>query len=221
MIRKVLHIVERNKEKCEEEEGSLELVQPLLDEFSELNTEEKRVNAFTYFTRVVGTNKKSELLENPSMVVDAMNEMNLGKREKGSKQGICKFNTLLGRYFNGSVKKEPPTIQDSSKDNEDCSIEIKRGSVVALNYCQGRAFVVTVIWRVDGSKKWFPSIAGDNPSWKVGQNDDKYCIGVREVDMKRGEIIYKQGIEDVINRRGCYRQIVLSNITLVFGEVDV
>jgi hypothetical protein len=61
MIRKVLHIVERNKEKCEEEEGSLELVQPLLDEFSELNTEEKRVNAFTYFTRVVGTNMKSEL----------------------------------------------------------------------------------------------------------------------------------------------------------------
>jgi hypothetical protein len=147
--------------------------------------------------------------------------MNLGKREKGSKQGICKFNTLLGRYFNGSVKKEPPTIQDSSKDNEDCSIEIKRGSVVALNYCQGRAFVVTVIWRVDGSKKWFPSIAGDNPRWKVGQNDDKYRIGVREVDMKRGEIIYKQGIDDVINRRGCERQIVLSNITVVFGEVDV
>ena len=61
---------------------------------------------------------------------------------------------------------------------------------------------------------------GDNPSWKVGRNDDKHRIGVREVDMKRGEIIRKQGIEEVINRRGFYRQVVLSNVSLVFGRVD-
>ena len=78
-----------------------------MEEVSELSTEEKKVNTFTYFARVLGTNEKSDLLKTPSMVVDAMNEMSLGKREKGSKQGVCKFNTLLGRCFNGSAKKEP------------------------------------------------------------------------------------------------------------------
>ena len=69
-------------------------------------------------------------------------------------------------------RKKESTRKDSSKDNEECSTEVKRGSVVALNYCLGRAFLVTVIWRVNGSKKWFPSIVGDNPSWKVGRLEE-------------------------------------------------
>jgi len=100
-------------------------------------------NAFTYFTRVVGITKEAELLENPLLVVDAMNEMNLGKREKGSKQGVCKFNTLLGRYFNGIVKKKEETKKET--EGSDDAFKIMRGSVVALNDCPGRFFLVTVI----------------------------------------------------------------------------
>jgi len=44
---------------------------------------------------------------------------------------------------------------------------------------------------------------------------------VREVDVRKGEIVYKQGIQDGLNVRECYRQVVLSNITDLFGKVDV
>ena len=107
MIMKMINIEERNEENVETEEGSAELLQPLVEEVSELRTEEKKIDTFTCFTRVLGTKEKSDLLKTPSIVVDAMNEMRLGKREKCSKQGVCKFNTLLGRHFNGSVKKSP------------------------------------------------------------------------------------------------------------------
>jgi len=218
MIKRVIRIEEGNDQSNVDETGPAELLEPVLNEFEELETEEKKVNAFTCFTRVVGITKKAELLENPLLVVDAMNEMNLGKREKGSKQGVCKFKTLLGRYFNGIVKKE--TKQDTEGSDDD-AIKIMRGSVVALNDCPGGFFLVTVIWRVDGSKKWFPSIPEDNPNWEVGINDSNYRIGVREVDVRKGEIVYKQGIRDGLNVRQCYRQVVLSNITDLFGKVDV
>ena len=64
MNMKIIHIEERNEENIEAEEGYSELLYPLVNEVSELSTEEKRVNDFTYFARVVGTNEKSELLKN-------------------------------------------------------------------------------------------------------------------------------------------------------------
>ena len=63
MIMKTIHIKEISEENVEAEKVSSELLQPLVDEVSELSTEEKRVSAFTCFTRVVGTNEKSELLK--------------------------------------------------------------------------------------------------------------------------------------------------------------
>ena len=43
-----------------------------------------------------------------------MNDMNLRKGEKCSEGGKCKFKTLLGRYFEGKLKKEDPKQSDET-----------------------------------------------------------------------------------------------------------
>jgi len=50
-----------------------------------------------------------------------------------------------------------------------------------------RIFLAYIVWRVDGSKIWFPSVIGDNPSLLVVQTYlKKYCLGVREVTEHEG-----------------------------------
>ena len=60
------------------------------------------------------------------LLVDAMNEMHLGKRERGSKDGACKHQTLLGRYFKKEIMKEP-----EKKENHELNF-IEQGSVISI-----------------------------------------------------------------------------------------
>jgi len=58
-----------------------------------------------------------------------------------------------------------------------------------------------------------------------------YRIGVREVEItKDSEMMYKKyheqdtdvgGVEDGVNVDDCYRQLILSDITDLFGKVEV
>ena len=59
--------------------------------------------AFSAFVKVVSSlpqqSKIDQLIRNPQCIVESMKKMHLGKREKGNKEGACKFQTLNGRYF--------------------------------------------------------------------------------------------------------------------------
>jgi hypothetical protein len=105
--------------------------------------------------------------------------------ERGSKDGVCKMKTLQGRWFSKSVKKDDKKMK---------TMQIEQGSIVRL--FSDRTFLVYIVWRVDGcSKKWFPSVIGDNPSSPVVQADlKKYRLGVREVTAYEGgeAFAYKQ-----------------------------
>jgi len=108
---------------------------------------------------------------------------------------------------------------------------IERGSIISILGCQRRIFLVTEIWHVDGSKKWFPAEPGNNPTWVRGENDKNYRIAAREVEVtKDSEMMYKKyhdkdgdvgGVEDGVNVDDCYRQLILSDITDLFGKVEV
>ena len=84
--------------------------------------------------------------------------------------------THQGRWLSKLVKKD---------DKKTKTMQIERGSIVRM--FSDRTFLVYIVWRVDGSKKWFPSVIGDNPSWPVVQADlKKYRLGVREVTAYEG-----------------------------------
>ena len=47
-----------------------------------------------------------------------------------------------------------------------------------------QTFVVFVLWKKDGSKKWFPSVVGggENPKGPVKKIDISiFCLGIREI----------------------------------------
>ena len=84
-------------------------------------TRKDKTKAWTHFIKIMNMGSKEDLLGKCDLLVNAMNEMNLGKREKGSKDGACRFQTLLGRYFKKEVlrknkrKREKKEIAVSSK----------------------------------------------------------------------------------------------------------
>ena len=153
-----------------------------------------------------------------------MNEMNLGKRERGSKDGACRFQTLLGRYFKKEVKEEQT---EKGKEGNSC---IERGTIVSIDRLVNRLFVVTVVWKVSGNK-WFPSKIGNNPKWARGVATTNFRFGVREVKLtgRDLDLIYMSidlkadagGVEHGVNVHDCYRMIVMSDITAIRGKVDI
>ena len=134
-----------------------------LSAISDTNSEtmvDHDVNVFLSFTRVVGTASMKGFLQNPHLLVNSMNAMNMHSRERGSKDGVCKLKTLQGRWFSKSVneKKNDAAIKETEM------MIIERGSIVRLMFSE-RKYLVFLVWRVDGSKKWFLSVIGDNPAW--------------------------------------------------------
>ena len=110
--------------------------------------------AFSAFVRVVSSpllpqqSKIDQLIGNPQCIVESMNKMHRGKREKGNKEGVYKFQTLNGRYFlkkNHNYGANMTSVEDS--------IFIKRGSIVSLDNCKHRKCMITVVWKANGSNK--------------------------------------------------------------------
>ena len=75
-----------------------------------------------------------------------------------------------------------------------------------------QTFVVFVLWKKDGSKKWFPSVVGggENPEGTVKKTDISiFCLGIREIvqsdfDKKiaynsYGKSARDGGVEDGVN----------------------
>jgi len=129
--------------------------------------------------------------------------------------------THQGRWLSKLVKKD---------DKKTKTMQIERGSIVRM--FSDRTFLVYIVWRVDGSKKWFPSVIGDNPSWPVVQADlKKYRLGVREVTEHEGgeAFAYKRydcdarngGVEDGVNVRDSYKKVTLDDISHLCGKVDI
>ena len=63
-------------------------------------------------------------------------------------------------------------------------MEIKRGLTVPLNHFAVRYFLVTLIWRDNGSIKWYPYADDYDHNLTSGIHESKYRIGVREVEVK-------------------------------------
>ena len=103
-----------------------------------------------------------------------MNLMTMKNRERGS--GVCKFNTLNGRWF----KKE---MSDSVGKTEEIESTIERGGVVKLNNSHNY-FLVFEVWKQMGNKKRYPSEKNDILVWSL-ENDmkesKKYRIGLRRM----------------------------------------
>ena len=173
---------------------------------------------FDSFLKVIVGGANTPLLNNPENLINAMDQMRLGKREKGDTVGHRKIKSLLQRWYGEKVI-------EVKKDEKETVIE--RGSVVSLDGAtSGRLFMVFVVWK-DGGSKWHPSKEGDNPSWPLIPKEMKsYRLGVREVIMVDGDarkIEYKSydTIVDGINVRDTYRMVPVKEVTSVIFRVNV
>ena len=153
------------------------------------------------FLRVL-TSDMTDLLENPKIIITAMQSMYLGSREKGSIDREQKFKSLQGRWFGPKMEK--------INVNEDQNV-IERGSNVSFNADHSILFVVTTVFQVVG-KKWHLSPDKENPSWPVKKEEaKKYRLVVRKVthssSNNEGKIQMKEysEIEDGLNVRKTYR----------------
>ena len=173
---------------------------------------------FDSFLKVIVGGANTPLLNNPENLINAMDQMRLGKREKGDTVGHRKIKSLLQRWYGEKVI-------EVKKDEKETVIE--RGSVVSLDgTTSGRLFMVFVVWK-NGGSKWHPSKEGDNPSWPLIPKEMKsYRLGVREVIMVDGDarkIEYKSydTIVDGINVRDTYRMVPVKEVTSVIFRVNV
>lgn len=173
---------------------------------------------FDSFLKVVVGGAKTSLFYSPENLINAMNQMRLGKREKGDTVGHRKVKSLLQRWYGEKAI-------EIKKDEKETVIE--RGSVVSLDgTTSGRLFMVFVVWK-DGGSKWHPSKEGDNPSWPLIPKEMKiYRLGVREVIMVDGharKIEYKSydTIVDGINVRNTYRMVHMKEVTSIILRVNV
>ena len=117
---------------------------------------------------------------NCEIIVDAMKMMHMKKREKGSVSNERKFKSLTGRWF-GEKKKE---VIDNKKGKI-----LEQGSVIKLiNDHNAPSYIVFVVWRNNGSKKWFPLLPEENPSWPLTKEQAKqYCVGIWIVDVEEND----------------------------------
>ena len=166
-----------------------------------------------------------KLLQDPNILVTAMNKMRLNGREKGRTDSLCKFKSLLGRYFDKGIKVASVPNNSDSDNNE--KILIKRGSIVSIDGIISRKFMVTVVWKATSSKspKYWPS--SDTPEWNIGSisHGTKYRLGVREVNVEEGTLSYMSyggddGLHDGKNVRKCYRLVTsIERVTVVYGSI--
>eukprot|EP00957_Ditylum_brightwellii_P117980 8998532-Ditylum_brightwellii.AAC.1 len=66
------------------------------------------------------------------------------------------------------------TEEDEDEKKKISPTIIQRGSVLSLEGYETAYFLCTIVCRVDGSKKRFPSLPSYNPEWCPGKKDNKY-----------------------------------------------
>lgn len=194
----------------------------LKDLFNEKITQKDRQSVVELICDILNSDSRDTLMKISSKVITAMNGMHMGKREKGTKDGACAHNTLLGRYF--SVKVERATGKSTGERT------IERGAMIEIEECKGRLFLVTAVWKKVGVK-WFLSKQKDLPVWKKGVDDKNFRIGVREVSRTKDEGIANYlsiniskkdgGVVHGENHRDCYRMTSLKAIVEFYGKVDI
>eukprot|EP00957_Ditylum_brightwellii_P105147 8015014-Ditylum_brightwellii.AAC.1 len=136
-----------------------------------------------------------QLLENPQVLANAMKEMHLRTREKGSISGKQKFKLLRGRWYGAKREK----LKEKEKT-------IERGSVVTFDDTEGvKCFVVYDVDKID-VRKWHISPKNDHPAWPINKKESKkYRLTVRELEIDAVQHIWLKPFEsnqDGINRIG-------------------
>lgn len=161
--------------------------------------------------------------------------MSMKDRERGSKGGIGRYNTIFGRWFEG--KKEQVLAKVSiSKHTKDHAQIIERGTVVTLRD-DNSFFLVFAVMKVTGNKKWWNSPKKDELAWPISQSVIKsksYRLKVRKLrtlnDTVNEATLYylpyqnseKGGVQDGVNVRSTYRMLrCLKNVTGVHTKIDI
>ena len=75
-------------------------------------------------------------------------------------------------------------------------------------------YLVFVVWRDNGSRKWYPSVMGDNPSWSVIEVEKKrFCLGLCAVNLnKKKEVTWKENVEDGKKIRRYFKMIKVNDV---------
>ena len=224
--RMIQHVIAAHKgTDIEYEEGNDSIPESVLGLFdlSDTKGDKSVFEAFLNTVTCAGyPSVMDKLLQDPNIIVTAMNKMHLGSREKGRTDSLCKFKSLLGRYFSKAMKTEDtPTIEHND------SIYINRGSIVSVDGVSSRKFMVTVIWKANATRnpKYWPS--DDTPNWihNSKKHGSRYRLGVREVNIQDKKLSYlsyggDDGLYDGVNVRNCYRLVTsVDRISMVYGSV--
>jgi len=143
----------------------------LIDE--EVHEVDRKV--YESFAKVL-TSGWTNFLDNPGIIVVAMNTMHMGKREKGAISNEQKYKSLTGRWFGVKQEKLVEKVQ-----------VIERGSIVSFDESREMWFIVTALFRESGSK-WYMAALGDDPSWPIDTSKAKtYRLEVSAVQIKMEE----------------------------------
>ena len=119
----------------------------------------------------------------------AINFTHMRNHKRGSISNVRKFNTLRGCWF-GAEKDQ---ISKEDRQVLDCR------SVVKLSLSTGAlCFLIYVVWRDNGSKKWYPALNKYDPLWPVERNKLLcYCLGLRQINVVseegRKRVTWKKG----------------------------
>ena len=133
-------------------------------------------------------------------IVEAMEIMHMRKREKGSVDDTRRYNSLRGRWFGES---------NVANVRRACDTTIDRGSIIKTNIGRGAPYyLVYVVWRDNGSKKWFPATKEDKPSWPVTDSESKqFRLGIREVNISSEDGTQKVQMKDIVDGENVQKSV--------------
>ena len=94
----------------------------------------------------------------------------------------------------------------TGENNEENDEKLEIGSVVRLKENAETYMMIYVIWKDNGSKKWFPVPIGEGPTWPASEAVKKrFRFGLREVDVQAVDgtvrVSYKDNVTDGRNVR--------------------
>ena len=121
---------------------------------SGIGTQDADSRVFTSFAKVL-TSDWNVFLSTPDIILDSMDLMGMGKRDKGAISNVQKYKSLNGRWFGAKKQNEEKEAQT-----------FESGSIVSLEENGEKWFVVRAVFRESGNK-WYMSTVVDNPSWPI------------------------------------------------------
>ena len=151
LLKDILDAAEKNKKSSTDPASCVPIPdEDIIDE--EVHEADSRV--FTSFAKVL-TSDWNVFLSTPGIILDSMDLMDMGKRDKGAISNVQKYKSLNGRWFGAKKQNEEKEVQT-----------IERGSIVSLEENGEKWFVVRAVFRESGNK-WYMSTVVDNPSWPI------------------------------------------------------